>query len=337
MATQIISNSSEQFPRQFKSGNYSRRKNISASKRFRLSDIAVDNKVECLPFEMNKLLFNLNLKYNANFDITKQIKYSDLSNELIRELQNRFEIDLNRINISTENNHIVIDEHLKYDMYDFEIKPFLKLEKKAPALYEAFIFFMRSVPFVILDEAETLLLDNMTIEWLEILIDENSSKKEKNIYRKAIKEYKQNISFLKGLKSNYNKEEVKNILIQYKPKKQLYKEIKLALLNWLEIDFSFYNAYPYQYYSNLNYQQNIEEQGSFEECYDFAEFIYFSYTSNETLLAEVKQRFEDIYNNNEITNPCWLINLEEEQSFVNKSIKEFENFTIQYINIIKQL
>ena len=83
--------------------------------------------------------------------------------------------------------------------------------------------------------------------------------------------------------------------------------------------------------------ENEEEEEEREEIYDFFDFIYFSYTTNESLLSEAKQRFEDIYNNYKITNPCWVINLEEEESHIQKSIREFEKFTIEYFKIIEQL
>ena len=338
MATQIISTTSEQFPRQFKSRNFSRRKNISTPKRFRLSDIAVKTKVEKLPFEMNHLLFKLNVAHNSNFDITKEIEYSELSTELVKGLQERFDLKLNRINISET--QIVVDEYLKHDLYEFPFKAFLRLEKKAPILYEAFIFFMRKTPLSIIDEGETSLLGDMTMEWLECLSEDKISRKEKTLYKNAIKEYKRNKTFLDGLKSNKTKEEVINLLNQYKPKKELYREIKEALLKWLDLDFSFYHSYPFQYYSEPNFMsqfQNEEEEEEREEIYDFFDFIYFSYTTNESLLSEAKQRFEDIYNNYKITNPCWVINLEEEESHIQKSIREFEKFTIEYFKIIEQL
>ncbi len=296
--------------------------------------------MESLPYEMNKLLFDLNVAHNSNFDITKEIQYKNLSTVLVGSLCERFDVKLNAPNIA--DTQIIIEENLKHDLYQFDINPFLKLKTTSPILFESFVFFIRNTPFSIIDEGNTELLNDFTIECLKEMASDKIPSTEKKEYRKAIKEYTSNMSFLKGLKSNKDREVVLKELNDYKPKKEVFKLIKEVLLSWLVLDFSFCYAYPFQYYSDLKFKTHIdgeedEEEPYENETYDFFDYINFIYTKNETLHNEINSRFEDIYSNFQITNPCWLINLDEEQSHIQKSVRAFETFADEYFEISKLL
>ena len=177
MEKQFISNTSKQLPRQFKSRDLPRGTHISTSKRLRLSDIKVKSNVECLPFEMNELLFNLNVTYNEKFDFNKKIEFKNLSNELVKELCKRFDLKLNAINITA--NQLVIEEHFKYDVYEMKLKPFVKLKYKSPVLFNAFCFFVSNAPMQIIDKGENEIYNDYTIECLTERMEDNIFKKEK--------------------------------------------------------------------------------------------------------------------------------------------------------------
>ena len=336
MAIKPIRNNSEKFPRQFKSRNLSRRICFSTNKKLRLSDIDTSNKIEVLSKEKNSLLFDLNILYNKDFDFNEKIVPSKISDVLVNGLCNHFDIKYNSMNIFKD--LIVVEERLQHDLYQLEIKSFFKLKKKAKPLFDVFCYFVQASPFMIIDINENTLLNDYTLDVMKELIKDKSTDNRKEL-KEAVKEYNRNKTFLKTFTTTLTEEQAKQILSSYKPKNDVLKEVKSSLLNWIDTDFSFIFCYPFQFYSNQCFRNKIEniDNEEDEDCdddyYDFSDFIYFKYSNNQNIESEITDRFNDIFNNYEITTPCWIINKEKEDSNINKSIKAFEFFVNDLLRI----
>lgn len=322
MGNRIVRPIGRKFSRKREFGHQPPRADIS--KRLRFSDINVKNKIAPVQKEINRLLFKLNVQYNQNFNPNKEICPTQLSDVLIVDLCDHFDIE-NPLSLMCDDEKIIVDIALKHDLYHLDLKPFSKLKLRAPVLYHCFYAFVFKSEIGTFDDFEKAsLYENSIFDDEEFCIeffDANTRKIEEA--KKSILKNKKIIDDLK--EQNLNIQDCIEALKKYNSKNEKIQRIKNFVLKWCSYDFTFLNNYPVQHYSNFC---------SEEIYYDYQNYICFIHNNNKIVNKMIETNFEDIYNNQIITSPCWLISEKENQHYIGKSIKEFEVFVEEYNQVL---
>lgn len=350
MESRAVSITKRKLSRKSQFRQFKERKNTTTSNRLRLSDINVKTRLKSISKDTNQLLFDMNSIYNKNFNPNQQILAKDLTNVLLNGITESF--NLKNESVYIDSDCIVVKECLKHDMYQLPIKPFFKLKKRAPILFDAFVFFISNCTIPIIDSksSDSVLLNDFTIEHLTCLLEDKISKEEKQHIKEGISSFMKTKKISDNFSVKMTKKKIIKQLKSYNPKKEIFIFLKETFLKWLDLDFSFINTYPFEYFDDEKFKKHIDKNFSDEddeseyylddyetEFYDFNEFIFFQYNDNECINSEINDAFSNIYNNYQITTPCWFINKEQENSHIKKSIFEFENFSEEYFIIIELL
>lgn len=311
-------------------GNRTKTKNCF-ERQFRLSDLDVTNHFTDLP-NSNSLLFQLNEIYNPTFNPNKLIQSHLLSDELLKGLQSTF--NTNPLHFGIADDYVLVAEELKYDVYQFELKPFFKLRYKAPILFDAFMYFVHSSKIEIIDNKNTKFFDEYVNEiFMDKATDTSETLTERKSFLKAIESIKISEKIIKNSKSKKTKKTILKELANYKPHNKTYILLKECLLNWLELDFSFINNYPYDYYTKEEkntYEDDEDDEN--DDSIDLSDVIVFAYNDNQHVTAEINEMRTLVFNNSKgISPPCWLITKEKAETNIKIQIEKFETFATEYL------
>jgi hypothetical protein len=312
-------------------------------KRLRLSDIEVKTKVINLPYQYQKLFFDLNVKYNPDFNPNMQIALNDLSTELVNQFCECFKVCPNSLGLAQDK--IIIAQDVEHHLYIFNMKVFFKLKNKAPLLFELYKYFVARTPFAVCGDNNYNEIYDFCESDLEYRIDDLSETvKDRRDYKRAYESLKKDKGIIKQLKL-YD-EAILEKIKEYHPSNKSLQTIKEALLKWIEFDFTALYDYPYQYYSSNDYFNRINaseedcEDNYFDnedEIKDFTNFIFFCYNDNKIVIDMIKENFENIFNNHYLTTPCWTVDMEKERSQSRVNIEKFDQFAVEYFDIIEIL
>jgi hypothetical protein len=330
------------FPRDRQSGTP-----YKDSKRLRLSDIEVRTKVINLPYQYQKLFFDLNVKYNPDFNPNMQIALSDLSTELVNQFCECFKVSLYSLGLAQDK--IVVEQDVIHDMYIFDVKPFFKLKRKAPLLFELYKYFVARTPFNVCgDNNDTEVYDSCEFCLEDRKDDTSETVAERRKFKTAYQSLEKDKQIAAEMKI-YQKDILEKIK-EYHPSNKSLQTIKEALLKWIEFDFTALYDYPYQYYSSDDYfnkikaseeDYDLDSEGDYfdydNDIKDFTNFIFFCYNENKIVKSMIHENFADIFNNVYITSPCWTIDLEYEQRQSRENIIQFDRFSVDYFDIIELL
>lgn len=319
---------------------------VNHSKRFRLSDLnsEIKEKVFNLSYNHQKLLFDLNIKYNTNFNPNKEIRQEDLNTELVEQLCNCFKVSPNDLGLAQDK--IVIEQNIEHDLYIFDVKPFFKLKRKAPLLFQLYKFFVSKTPFVVCgDNKENEVYDICYYDLEMRKDDESETKSDRKLFEKAFQTLKKDKEIVKELE-NYD-EDILEKIKEYNPSNKHLKRIKETLLQWIELNFSPLYSYPYEYYNDEEFFKKIngsnededydDEDYDDDEIKDFTDYIFFCYNDNKIVRQNIVENFQSICENHSFTTPCWIIDRKEEQTLIREEIKRFDEFSEQYYSIIELL
>lgn len=302
---------------------------VNHSKRFRLSDLnsEVKERVINLSYKNQKLLFDLNVKYNTNFNPNKEIRQEDLNTELVEQLCNCFKVSPNHLGLAQDK--IVIEQNIEHDLYIFDVKPFFKLKRKAPLLFELYKFFIAQTPFFVCGSNNYVEIYDISYPDLEMRKDD---------LEKAYQSLKKDKEIAKQLQ-NYD-ENILNKIKKYTPSNKNFKLIKETLLQWIELNFSPLYSYPYEYYNDEKFFKKIngsneDDDYDDDEIKDFTDYIFFCYNENKIVRQNMLENFQSIYENHSFTTPCWIIDRKKEQTLVREDIKRFDAFSKEYYSIIE--
>ena len=314
---------------------------IVTNKQFRLSDIDTKTRFLNLP-HCNQLLFELNKIHNSFFNEQKPILKDHLTDELLKGLGTFFNVT--PLSFEIEEDFIIVNSSLSFDIYDFDVKPFFKLKYKAPILFNAFIYFIKNSKISFLDNCKNKFLDEDCIQVFKDLIVDSETKKEKKEYRNAIKSIEKSkitIAFLLEEMQDDEGSIVKS-LQNYKPKNKTYLLIKDAILKWLDYDFSFITQYPRQFYNEHINEEDEEDDDDYSDDLQVLEMydrISFQYNSNTVVSDSINMERESFFNDcGEVASPCWIIGKEKEiDTSTRDSVRDFNFFSEEYFNIIDLL
>lgn len=325
------------------------RKEIFTTKQFRLSDINVCNRFQSLP-QCNELLFELNVIHNPLFDPKKTIKAEFLTDELLKGLGKTFNV--NPLHFEVLEDLIVVHHYLDYDIYEFDIKPFFKLQKKAPILFNAFLFFAKHSNIAFLDTLNTQFLNENTLDILVDFANDAETKKEKQKHKIAIESVKQTKDDLDFLLKSLPDDKYIFIraLQNYKPKNKIFIFLKEVLLEWIDLRFAFIVNYPAEHYTT--HQPKNEEDENNDDDYndddynddedislcEIADRLVFKYNANEVVAYFIDSERQDFFNNCGTTaTPCWLITKNAVELEKKENITRFSNFYDEFSTIIDLL